>query len=158
METHFSNSVDLGCLGEGMTYSYLSSHPNVKQVVDVRKDKRYFQNEDVDFLIITQENDVYKVEVKTDGLMYKTNNIVYELTNSKNKGCFEKTKADVIYYYDVVNRILYQLDIKLIRKFIKSNNLQIREIGDNATGYIIPVEVLENRKILKKVFQTKYLN
>lgn len=158
MNEHFQESLNIGELGEGMTWQYLSSQPNIKQVIDVRNDKRYFQNEDVDFLVITNQNDVYKVEVKSDQLMYKTSNIFYELTTSGNIGCFEKTKADVIYYYDVVQRILYQLDIKKLKKYISERKIRFNfknQGGDSATGYTIKVDDLINADILKKIKQIK---
>ena len=158
MNEHFQESLNIGELGEGMTWQYLSNQPNIKQVIDVRNDKRYFQNEDVDFLVITNQNDVYKVEVKSDQLMYKTSNIFYELTTSGNIGCFEKTKADVIYYYDVVQRILYQLDIKKLKKYISERKIRFNfknQGGDNATGYTIKVDDLINADILKKIKQIK---
>lgn len=155
MTEHFKESLNIGELGEGMTWQYLSNQPNIKQVIDVRNDKRYFQKEDVDFLIITNENDVYKVEVKSDSKICETNNIVYEISTSGNKGCFEKTTADVIYYYDVIQRILYQLDIKWLRRYINTNNFKLANMGDNAQGYLIPKDNLLSVGILKKVKQIK---
>lgn len=158
MNEHFQESLNIGELGEGMTWQYLSNQPNIKQVIDVRNDKRYFQNEDVDFLVITNQNDVYKVEVKSDQLMYKTSNIFYELTTSGNIGCFEKTKADVIYYYDVVQRILYQLDIKKLKKYINERKIRFNfksQGGDSATGYTIKLDDLISADILKKIKQIK---
>lgn len=76
----FWEDMKKGELGEALVWNYLVNKDTIRQVTDVRKDKRYFNKEDVDFLVQTWNNWIYKVEVKTDFKAHETNNIFYEVS------------------------------------------------------------------------------
>lgn len=154
-QKYFAKSLQFGEIGEMQTWNYLSRSPNVKEIIDVRDDERS-QNTDVDFLVKDTKNQVYYVEVKTDYVAHKTRNIAYETQTSGNVGCFSKTKADFVFYYIVPSNELLQINVKMLRNHISNNNYNEVNMGDNAKGYLINIEDLENKKILYKRMKGTY--
>ena len=150
----FWEDVERGALGESVVWNYLSSLDNIRSIIDVRKDKRYFNKEDVDFLVQTWKNDIYKIEIKTDFKAHETNNLFYEIKTLTDKGCFDRTKSDIIFYYiPQLNQIL-KVGVDRIRKYItnNSNNLKVINGGDyGTTGYLINIDMLEKSNVLKKI-------
>lgn len=149
----FWEDVKRGGLGESVVWNYLSSLDNVKEIIDVRKDRRYFNEEDVDFLIKAIDNNIYKVEVKTDFKAHETNNLFYEYESMIDKGCFDRTKSDVVYYFIPNNQTLLQIDVNKIKNYIDKNINTLKKVvgGDSAKGYLINIDTLENANVLKKI-------
>lgn len=144
-----------GAKGECIVWNLYSNLKGIRSVVDVRLDKRY-QQEDVDFLIETYDRQFYKVEVKTDSKADRTGNLAYEFESSKTyhtPGCFEKTKADYIAYYVPNIDTVFQINVGLLRDYVHGSKLKLREMGDNAIGYLIPLDELRVRKIIDMSFK-----
>ena len=92
----FHSDINIGQKGEEKVYNYILNHPSTNMLINVTKDK-WFQQFDIDFIQIDTENNIDKIEVKTDRIADRTGNMVYEVYSDKRtytQGCFEKTEAD----------------------------------------------------------------
>lgn len=150
----FNSDVKFGSNGEGIIYNYLLSHPSTVNVIDVTDDK-WFQQFDIDFIHVT-DDEVNKIEVKTDRIADKTGNIVYEIFSDKRfhtKGCFEKTHADYIFYYLINTKILYIFNTQELRQWVYEHRdkLRLANMGDYALGYIIPLNDLKDIYIKERL-------
>lgn len=153
MGFHKDNIV--GQNGEYIIYNYLWKHKSTFKIVDVSKDK-WFQQFDIDFLQITTDYNVNKIEVKTDRMADRTGNMVYEVYSDKRfytLGCFEKTEADYIFYYLINTNILYVFNTQELREWIleHQHNLKLVDMGDYALEYIIPLNDLKDIYIKEKL-------
>lgn len=133
-------------MGEDLVYGLLKRGKNCIDVIDVR-DYEYFRDIDVDFLQILDNGEPLKIEVKTDMQAHKTGNIAYEYISSANlnsTGCFEKTKADYIFYYLFHTGQLYLIRTDSLRSYVDDNkeDLRLIRMGDDARGYLLPIEKL----------------
>lgn len=142
----FQQDLKTGNIGEEIILEFLKENKATKSVLDVRNDK-FFQDIDTDFIQETLQNEIYKIEVKTDTLAHKTGNLAYEHTSNKygnTIGCFEKTRADYIFYYLTETKELYILHTESLRNYVLLNKNRFREVdmGDNALGYLIKLEEL----------------
>ena len=139
----FEDDIIRGKTGERYVHYMLSHSDKIKGVWDVSEDVKY-QNSDVDFLVYTTKNTVYGVEVKTDFKAHETGNIFFEVETAGNIGCLAKTKADFIYYYLYHTKKLYVIITEKLRWFIEQKGplLELVKGGDNARGYLIPIEEL----------------
>ena len=147
----FQQDLRTGSIGEDVIFNFLKSNTNTKSVIDVRHDT-LFQELDVDFIQETHDNQIRKLEVKTDTMAHNTGNLAYEHTSNKHYntiGCFEKTRADYIFYYLTVTKELYILHTNSLREYVKSNRNKLREVcmGDNALGYLIKLNSMIENKI-----------
>lgn len=109
-------------VGENKILEYLNSLPETVKVTDVSKDNEY-QKIDVDLIWETKEKKIL-IEVKVDGIMSKTGNLFFETISNHIKntlGCFIYSKADLMYYLDSNNMILYAFDLKLAREWFLDN-------------------------------------
>lgn len=152
MGFHKDNIV--GQNGEYIIYNYLSNHSSTINLIDVSKDK-WFQQFDIDFIQVTND-EINKIEVKTDRIADKTGNMVYEVYSDKRfytLGCFEKTEADYIFYYLINTNILYIFDTQELREWVleHQHNLKLVEMGDFALGYIIKLNDLKDISIKIKL-------
>ena len=150
MTQHFKDSITTGGIGEHVVWNVLNNKPNVRQVVDVRLDKR-FQEMDVDFMIENNQRQFYYIEIKTDQHGHETGNIVYEKTTSGNIGCLEKTKADYIFFYIVGSQKLLIVRIDKLREYIKKNKrLRLIPMGDNGECYLLNIDDLRRQKVIEE--------
>lgn len=173
----FKKSLKVGKQGEEIIEKYLSSMSNVSNVKCVTDNKDYWE-QDIDFIVTMKNGKTFTIEVKTD--TYKTNNIYYETKSCIEKntvGCFEKTKADFIFYYFINKDILYIFKTKTFRAWVNKQidfyNIQpsnsslkksfvynkTRDLKSEYTseGYIIPIDVIEEKLLKSKDFK-KYIN
>ena len=144
----FHSDSEIGNKGENIIYDYLWKHKSTLKIVDVSRDE-WFQQFDIDFLQIDIQNNINKIEVKTDSLADKTGNMVYEIWSDKrthSKGCFEKTEADYIFYFLINTRMLYIFNTKELREWVLTHidNLKQTDMGDNAFGYVIRLSDLKD--------------
>ena len=144
----FHSDSEIGNKGENIIYDYLWKHKSTLKIVDVSRDE-WFQQFDIDFLQIDIQNNINKIEVKTDRLADKTGNMVYEIWSDKrthSKGCFEKTEADYIFYFLINTRMLYIFNTKELREWVLTHidNLKQTDMGDNAFGYVIRLSDLKD--------------
>lgn len=151
MENKFQKDLKVGNIGEEVIFEFLKGNIATRTIVDVRHDK-FFQDLDIDFIQETLQSEIRKIEVKTDTLAHKTGNLAYEHTSNKyynTIGCFEKTKADYIFYYLTETKELYILHTESLRCFIANNKNRLREVsmGDNALGYLVKLEELIQNNI-----------
>lgn len=147
--------IERGKVGEEVVYNILMDNIDTKHLVDVREDS-LFQRLDIDFLQVTNKNKVRKIEVKTDAIVHKTGNIVYEYFSditAGTKGCFEKTESDFIFYYLTYVEELYIINTKKLKSYVNKNIRLLKEanMGDNAWGFLIKIEdLVENNIALYK--------
>lgn len=147
----FMTDIKIGNNGEDIIYNYLLHHSSTKIVVNVTNDE-WFQQFDIDFLQITKDNQINKIEVKTDRMADRTGNMVYEVYSDRRtytQGCFEKTESDYIFYYLINTNVLYIFDTQELRQWVSEhkNNLKLVNMGDFALGYIIPLYELKDISI-----------
>lgn len=147
----FQKDLRTGVLGEEVVYNFLLRNSQTSNVLDVRDDK-VFQKLDVDFIQELISGGTRMIEVKTDTQAHYTKNLAYEHTSNKyynTIGCFEKTKADYIFYYLTETKEVYILDTLRLRQYVRVHKSRFREVnmGDNALGYLIKLEELINNKI-----------
>lgn len=143
----FQRSLKEGGYGEHTVWNLFNKLPKVRSVVDVREDKN-FQEQDIDFLVESDKRQFFSVEVKTDFKAHDTGNIVYEVTTSGNIGCFEKTQAKFIAYFIPESEEVHLIDVKRFREYVNRIRPEPRPMGDNATGYVIPIESLKENDVI----------
>lgn len=137
----FKEDLIYGETGEHVAWVHLLESPKTKQVLDVRKDK-YFQDKDIDFLQLDFNNNVNKIEVKTDRQAHETGNIAFETMSNSNVGCLERSEADYIYYYIEKTGEVIILKLPELKGFIKHTNPKEISMGDNAKGYLLDINSL----------------
>lgn len=118
------------------------------EIVD-KRDCKDSQSKDIDFEIRLGEQ-LLSIEVKADKQMYKTGNIIVEISHNRpykgrTEGWFKKCEADIICYSDVVMKKGYMLNWKKMKgkllgefKIIGFDNPH--DIGTRTFGFLIPVE------------------
>lgn len=147
----FQQDLKTGNIGEDVVYKFLLNDSNTSNLIDVRDDK-VFQKLDVDFIQELKTGGCRMIEVKTDTQAHYTKNLAYEHTSNKyynTIGCFEKTKADYIFYYLTETKEVYIIDTLRLRQHVRVHRNRFREVnmGDNALGYLIKLEELINNNI-----------
>lgn len=148
----FSESLKEGESGEHVVWNILQKQSNIRNVVDVRMDKK-FQEKDIDFLVENMNRQFTSIEVKTDFKAQETGNLVYELSTSNNIGCFEKTQAEYIMYYIPAEKVVHMIDVIALRTYIHKVRPEERKMGDNATGFLIPLQDLIKAKVIKYTYK-----
>ena len=143
----FSESLKEGEIGEHVVWNILQKHANIRSVIDVRQDKG-FQEQDIDFLVENIHRQFFTIEVKTDFKAHETGNLVYELSSNGHIGCFERTQAKYIMYYIPASKIVHMIDVEKLRTYIHKNRPEERQMGDNATGFLIPLQDLKREKVI----------
>lgn len=148
----FELDLDRGKSGEEIVLEWLKANPNVKNIIDVRE-VQGCQEEDVDFIIFLQ-NDIIKLEVKTDFMAHNSGNIPFEIISNveaNTKGCLAKTKADFVCFYIYENKEMLFIPMVKLRRYIKQNESTLRYtvMGDNAEGYLLKIKDLIANKIAK---------
>ena len=151
----FMTDIKIGNDGEDIIYNYLLHHSSTKIIVNVTNDE-WFQQFDIDFLQITKDNQINKIEVKTDRMADRTGNMVYEVYSDRRtytQGCFEKTESDYIFYYLINTNVLYIFNTQELRQWVSEHksNLKLVNMGDFALGYIIPLYELKDLDIKIKL-------
>jgi hypothetical protein len=146
----FNESVDIARVGERVVRDYLDDLDTTKAVIDIRHDTR-FMGKDIDFMVYTTKKQIYYVEVKTDFKAHETGNMVYEVHTSGEKGCLAKTEADYIFYYVYGSKTLYVIDRIKLQSYVNSfKHLKLIKMGDRSDGYLLPLSVLEEHKVVVK--------
>lgn len=149
----FEQDFEKGKIGENKVLDFLLKNKKTKSIIDVRYDK-YFQDIDIDFIRETIDNKIQKLEIKTDLKAHKTGNLAYEFISNKyinSTGCYEKTEADYILYFLFETNILYIIKTNLLKEFVKTNDFKQIEMGNNALGFLIKLDLLEKNKIAWKI-------
>lgn len=148
----FDESLKYGGYGEHAVWNLFIKQSWVKDIVDVRDDP-HFQEQDIDFLLENNKRHFCPIEVKTDFKAHETGNVVYEVTTSGNIGCFEKTKARWIAYFIPKKRVVHLIDVAALRTYIHDIQPEKRKMGDNATGFLLPIADLEKAKVIFKTYE-----
>lgn len=152
----FHYDIDRGSIGENLCLKLFQNMNNVVKVEDLRDDE-FYQKKDIDFAVYTTNNKKANVEVKTDYLAEKTGNIVYERVSNaqySSTGCFDKTEADYIFYVIMgKKRKVLQINTKVLRDFVNNGNFRYCKMGDNAEGFVIPIQSLYDNGIIRKEYE-----
>ena len=148
----FEESLKEGESGEHVVWNMLQNQPNIRSIVDVRKDKK-FQEQDIDFLVENMNRQFTTIEVKTDFKAHETGNLVYELSTSRNIGCFEKTQAEYIMYYIPAEKVVHMIDVVGLRTYIHKVRPEEKKMGDSATGFLLPIKDLIKAKVIKYTYK-----
>lgn len=137
----FKEDLVYGETGEHVAWIHLLESPKTRNVMDVRKDK-YFQDKDIDFLQLDFNNNVNKIEVKTDRQAHETGNIAFETESNSKEGCLARSEADYIYYYIEKTGEVIILKLPELKGYIKHKNPREIPMGDNARGYLLDIQSL----------------
>ena len=148
----FEECLKTGGYGEHAVWNRLIKSRSVRSIVDVREDKN-FQDKDIDFLVENNERQFTPIEVKTDYKAHETGNLVYEVSTSGNIGCFEKTEARFIMYFVPESEQILVLSVKNLRNYIEQSHPKEIPMGDNATGFLLPIEELRKNKVILKTYE-----
>lgn len=148
----FSESLKTGEYGEHAIWNLFNKQPSVRNIVDVRKDKN-FQEQDIDFLIEDMSRQFTPIEVKTDYKAHQSGNIAYELTTSGHIGCFEKTKAKYIMYYIPGNETAHLIDVIELRTYIHEKRPVEISMGDHARGFLLSIDELKRNRVIKRTYE-----
>ena len=150
----FENDLEFAESSEEKIWLSLLKSDKTKDVIDVRSDK-FFQELDIDFLQVTYKGNVNKIEVKCDRKADETGNMVYEVTSSGNPGCMKRTRADYVYYVLNESGKTYALLVEPLKIAVESMDFKkqfsLVKMGDNAEGYVIPLNWLVKRGVAKEV-------
>lgn len=152
----FKNDLQTGKKGEKVVIDFLRDLEGITDVLDV-SGINTFQKLDIDLVCVQESGEYIPVEVKTDTMTHKTGNVVYEVYSNKRygtQGCFEKTKAKYIFYYLEKVDHLYIFITDKLRNYVKEEYVgkhRLFDMGDNAQGYLIPLEELKEAKIAIRV-------
>lgn len=151
----FLSDIKVGEIGEEKTLEYLYSRDFTQEVIDVRDDD-FWRDNDVDFILICKDGDILKIEIKTDMIADKSKNLAYEVISNKHYntlGCFVKTKCDVMFYYLPNTDEMYYINMSMLRDYVEENkkNLTLVPMGDNALGYLLRINKLLEKEIMFKV-------
>jgi len=140
---NFEEANSIGNIGEAVAINYIMKMKNAKHIFDVRKD-RLFQKYDVDFLVLMVDGSVKWVEVKTDTKAHLTGNIAYEKTKKDGiiQGGLDRSVAQMLLYYVVGENKLYKVNIEGLRNYITQFTPNEIQMGDMASGYLIPIKDL----------------
>lgn len=173
----FKKSLNVGEIGENIIEEYLNGLNNVKKVESVKDIKKY-QQDDIDFIVHLSTGKKLSVEVKSDS--YKSGNLYYETKSCvefDTLGCFEKTKADYIFYYFLNLNVLYIFKTTKFRSWVrqeikkhstnpKASRIQKKEVYNKtqnnrdvytSQGYTIPLRYIESELSDTKIYK-KYYN
>ena len=135
--------------GEQLIIDFLESGGAL--VTDVSNEPSFWAL-DID-LIAQKDNSIATIEVKTDSRIAQTRNFFLEIENPRSKGgagWFEFTKADLLYYLDSQNLVVYVFQMDQLKKFVKRNrrNLRTAAVYDGAAGLLLPLDVAPIHSIL----------
>lgn len=144
----FEEDLGFGRDGEDAVYLMLLHSPKTKNVLDVTEDKTgYFYKKDIDFIQQTIDGQIIKYEVKTDSMAHKTGNIPYEIKSNNNKGCLDRSEADIVAFYLSATKQIYFVKLSEWKCFNLRKHYKPIKMGDNAEGFLVPINDLIENKI-----------
>ena len=76
-----------------------------------------------------------------------------DVTTSGHMGCFEKTEAKYIAYYIPKSEEVHLIDVKKLRTYIHSIQPEPKNMGDNAMGFLLPIEDLKKNKVIVTTYE-----
>lgn len=152
----FNKSINVGNRGEEIIKSYLENNPNIAEVIDVSKDKRY-QDEDIDFIVRLKSGELIPIELKTD-TCDNTGNIFYETMSNIEynvPGCMIKSKAKCLFYYFINTKVLYIIAFKRYKEWVEENckkftEKKIKNINRKNNGIAYSAGLLIPRSMLEE--------
>lgn len=144
----FEEDLKFGVIGEDIVFNHLRHSPKIKHILDVTKAKKY-QEDDVDFIVQTIDEETYLVEVKADRQSHETGHLAYELWSNSNKGCLARSKADYVYYVTMDKTYCFKLNT--LREYINQIKPPITIMGDNAKGHLLDIEDLIRKGIITEI-------
>lgn len=153
-ETQFDKDNKQGDKGETIVYAWLLRNKNVRHVMDVSKDVRHQKN-DIDFIVQLPTLQTKYIELKTDFQADTTGNVPYEMISNidfNSKGCLEKTKSDFIFFYLYNSHDLLIAETPKLKQYVNENKqyLKLIPMGEKARGYLLNINDLIKRNIIKK--------
>jgi len=141
----FNRQLKLGKAGEKKIFEYLNNLPDTVDVIDVSEHK-HFQNWGVDGVLL-EDIDRYPLnftpfDVKTDFQHHTTGKLFLETTSSMGReGGILSTKAQVFYYYDPFDGLLFNVPIYSVQRWYEREGIayahkKVKTIGGKDEGTI----------------------
>lgn len=146
--------MQIGTYGELDFISYFS---NRYEIEDVRLNEEYWAR-DIDFILTSKETGAARtVEVKTDNRIFQTGNLFIETENPRSAnglGWFNFCEADIVCYYDFVQKIFHFFTMEELRKYVEEEKDSIlkRCTWDMSVGMVIPLSEVEKFESYKRVY------
>ena len=130
----WANDLRRGADYEKIVIDYLSTK---YKVTDVSKDKNY-QKKGIDLVL----DDMITADVKGDTKISVTGNLFLELVSNRYKktdGWFVKSEMDILFYLDVNQLLLYEINFDELKDYYEKNKAKIKIVpgGDAANGALI---------------------
>ena len=113
---------------------YANHLEDVKEIIDVREDKKY-QDLDIDFIILYTDGGFNRIEIKAD--FFTTNNFFLEVVSNKiyhTQGCLLKSQSEYIWYVFINLNELYIINTKKLKNWLYNTKVELTAGGDNALG------------------------
>lgn len=140
----FQEQLELSKKYEQMMLTYWRMMLGTHCVSDMRESQKY-RDMDIDFIKLSFEDDILKartIELKVDFRMFDTGNLFIEET-----GWLFKTRAEIIAYLDVVDKVCYYISTKKLRNYLKDNSSGLKKVlvktgdfgGYEVTGTLLPL-------------------
>ena len=138
-----------GSQGEQLIIQFLESAGCL--VTDVSNEPEYWA-QDID-LLVEKCGRCSSIEVKTDNRISRTRNLFVETFNPRSidqAGWLFFSKAELLYYLDSENLIVYVFRLDELRAFVERNrrNLKTAYVYDGAEGWLVPLDVAPIHSIL----------
>lgn len=157
----FEDSIKISNQAVKEIEAWLNKFDETITVRNVESEKD-FQKIDVDLVWITNKRE-YKIEIKADQ-WHKTGNFFFETHSNKERntpGCFLNTRADFVFYYFIIPKVLYCLPMPRTREWFQFKMENFKESstttpvnGEQYTtvGRLVPIdEVMKHVPGVKKV-------
>ena len=152
----WEESLKVGEIGEDVFAEYMN-YLGDNEIIDVRYDKAW-QVKDIDYLVYSDNEDMYTVDVKTDckiGEMRVSKYRRFFIEDIQNvrinsDGFFRYCEADILAYYDSIKELMYLVDWNELKEYINYfyyesvNKNRVEYVsGNNSLGYGVYIDKCE---------------
>lgn len=156
MLSEFEQKLIIGEIGEDVFAEYMH-YLGDNYIVDVRQDKE-FQAKDIDYVVYSDDEDMYTVEVKTDmkiGEMRISKYRRFFIEDVQNvrvnsDGFFRYCEADILAYYDSIKELMYLVNWNDLKDYINyyyysnPDSSRVEYVyGNNSAGYGVYIDKCE---------------
>lgn len=155
MLMNFEKDLAKGKKGEAIVKTVLSSIDKNHQYIDVSNDPKYYHKGDL--MAVAADGTKIMIEVKNDGVIHKTHNIlceedVYINQNRKfNKG-FMYSDYEIFCILSELERKIYIIDFQILKQIYKQGWYKRFYYKDQYSDcYLLPIGLLQSKGGLIKI-------
>lgn len=140
--------------GEALAKEWLIQ--NGDKVIDVSKDEVFF-DDDIDFIVEHNGREI-SVEVKWDKYIPRYRTMFVEIKDNEQKGTqgwIYKSRAEYLFYADVINRKIFVMKMDAVREYIKKHKCPMKRTYKDgyktSLGYIVSVDEMKKEYTVKEL-------